>query len=111
MKSLVMPFSKYDVPSAQIEAMRAAFNQVCEALQLNCGVEDPATEIVVLKIVELAKAGEVDPERLCAGVLAGLGARSQPIAGSGGSDRKLMPLDFTPQGSATFYVAGSGVGG
>jgi len=48
---------------------------VCAALQLNCGSQDPITEVVVLKIVELAKAGETGPERLCAGVLAGLETR------------------------------------
>ena len=92
-----MPFSKYDVPPAQIEAMRAAFNRVCEVLQLNCGVEDPMTEIVVLKIVELAKAGEVDPERLCAGVLAKLQTRPQRAATSNVPDRNLAPLDFALQ--------------
>jgi hypothetical protein len=30
------------------------------------------TEIIVTKIVELAKAGELDPERLCIAVLADL---------------------------------------
>jgi hypothetical protein len=92
-----MPFSKYDVPPAQIEAMRAAFNRVCDALQLNCGVEDPMTEIVVLKIVELAKAGEVDPGRLCAAVLADLETRPLRAASSGVADRNLAPLDFALQ--------------
>jgi hypothetical protein len=61
-----MPFSKYGADPSLMEAMRDAFKRVCAALQLNCGAEDPITEVVVLKIVELAKAGETDPERLCA---------------------------------------------
>ena len=77
-----MPFAKYDVPTAQIEAMRSAFNRVCDALQLNCGVEDPVTELVVLKIVELAKAGEDNPDHLCAAVLAEFDTRQQRAAGS-----------------------------
>jgi hypothetical protein len=52
--------------------MRAAFHRVCDILQLNCDVDDPTTEIVVMKIVELAKVGELDPERLCIAVLADL---------------------------------------
>jgi hypothetical protein len=32
------------------------------------------TELVVMKIVELAKGGELNPERLCNTVLADLGA-------------------------------------
>jgi hypothetical protein len=55
-----------------MEAMRAAFYRVCDVLQLSCDREDPLTEDVVTKIVELAKAGERDPEILCFTVLADL---------------------------------------
>ena len=41
------------------------------------------TEIVVMKIVELAKAGELDPERLCIGVIAEL--ESAPTGAAAGS--------------------------
>ena len=53
-----MPFSKYNIDPEHIEAMRAAFHRVCDILQLNCDADDPMTEIVVMKIVVLAKAGE-----------------------------------------------------
>jgi hypothetical protein len=69
-----MPFSKYDIDPEYIEAMRAAFHRVCDVLQLDGDREDPMTEIVVTKIVELAKAGELDPEQLCIGTLAALAA-------------------------------------
>jgi len=69
-----MPFSKYDLDPEHIEAMRAAFHRVCDVLQLDCGREDPMTEIVVMKIVEIATAGELDPERLCIDTLAALEA-------------------------------------
>jgi hypothetical protein len=74
-----MPFSRYkaDVNSDLMEAARAAFYRVCEVLQLSCDREDPLTEIVVTKIVELAKAGELDPEILCSKVLAELGTPAQ----------------------------------
>ena len=68
-----MPFSKFDVDPKRIEAMRAAFQRVCDVLQLDCGREDPMTEIIVMKIMELSKARELDPERLCIDVLAQLG--------------------------------------
>jgi hypothetical protein len=80
-----MPFSKYTIDSEQIEAMRAAFHRVCDVLQLDCSREDPMTEIVVTKIVELAKVGELDPERLCMDTLAALEKRSSP-----------WPLSFAP---------------
>ena len=66
-----MPFSKHNAAfnADLMEAMRAAFYRVCEVLQLSCDREDPLTEIVVTKIVELAKAGERDPEKLCFTVL------------------------------------------
>jgi hypothetical protein len=56
-------------------------------LQLSCDREDPMTEIVVTRIVELANAGENDPDILCFTVLAELGSplqeaipRSSPMA-------------------------------
>jgi hypothetical protein len=59
-----------------IEAMRLAFHRTCEALQLR-GTSDAFTEIVAARIIELAKAGEVDPERLCSTVLSGLSEERQ----------------------------------
>jgi hypothetical protein len=58
-----------------MEAMRSAFHQVCSALHLNCGIDDPVTERIVTKIVALATAGEYDPDRLCAQVLAEFAGR------------------------------------
>ena len=78
-----MPFSKFDVDPEHIEPMRAAFHRVCDILQLKCDAGDPMTEIVVMKIVELAKTGELDPERLCIGVLAEL--ESAPTGAAVGS--------------------------
>ena len=79
-----MPFSKHSIDPEYIEAMRAAFHRVCDALQLNCHADDPMPEIVVMKIVELANAGELDPERLCIAVLADLdyAPRAGAAAGS-----------------------------
>jgi hypothetical protein len=78
-----MPFSKFQLDHEHIEAMHAAFRRVCDILQLSCDREDPLTELVVLKIMELAKSGERDPEILCIDVLDELGAQSQgPTPGS-----------------------------
>jgi hypothetical protein len=44
--------------------MRSAFQKACDALLLKCDVDDPITEIIVNKIVALAKAGEHDANRL-----------------------------------------------
>jgi hypothetical protein len=65
-----MPFSKYNIDPEHTEAMQEAFHRICGILQLNRDADDPITEMVVMKIVELAKAGELDPERLCIAVLA-----------------------------------------
>jgi hypothetical protein len=73
-----MPFSKLDLDPEHIEAMHDAFRRVCDTLQLECRPDDPTTERVVMKIVELAKAGERDPEILCIDVLAQLETRTQP---------------------------------
>jgi hypothetical protein len=47
-----------------IEAMRLAFRKACEALKLG-DTADASAELVAEKIIGLAKAGEIDPERLC----------------------------------------------
>jgi len=48
--------------------MRSGFYKVCDALLLKCDSDDPMTEIIVKKIVALAKTGEGDADRLAAGV-------------------------------------------
>lgn len=58
-----------------MEPMRAAFRQVCDALDMKCEAEDPMTDIIVGKIVALAKAGEVDADKLADKVLADLASR------------------------------------
>jgi hypothetical protein len=65
-------FSKLDLDPDHIEAMHDAFRRLCDILLLECDQEDRLTEAVVLKIVELAKAGERDPDILCIDVLAQL---------------------------------------
>jgi hypothetical protein len=64
-----MPFSKHQIDPSHIEAMRSAFQKACDALLLKCDVDDPMTEIIVNKIVALAKAGEHDANRLAELVL------------------------------------------
>jgi hypothetical protein len=59
-----MPFSQHHLDPAHIEAMRAAFQKVCDALLLNCDVDDPMTEIIANKIVALSNTGEHDADRL-----------------------------------------------
>jgi type III secretion system FlhB-like substrate exporter len=49
-----------------IAAMRAAFLKACEAPQVT---GHGTTEIVAEKILELAKAGETNSDRLCTGAL------------------------------------------
>jgi hypothetical protein len=57
-----------------IEAMRLAFHRTCEALQLT-NTDDALTEIIAERIIELAKTGERDPDRLCSQALDGLSER------------------------------------
>jgi hypothetical protein len=85
-----MPFSKY-IEHEHIEAMRAAFHKVCDALLLNVDVDDPMTEVVVDKIVALAKAGEHDADRLAEHVLNDLIDDGLPPP----SDQ--LPQDQSPQ--------------
>jgi hypothetical protein len=78
-----MPFSKYDIDPAHIEAMRAAFNRICDALLLKCDCDDPMTEIIADKIVALADDGEHDAHRLAELVLNDLADDGLAAAESG----------------------------
>jgi hypothetical protein len=68
-RSTPMPFAKYVMDPAHIEAMRSAFHKICEVLQLDCTPGDTTADIIVNKIIERVKAGETDADRLCSQVL------------------------------------------
>jgi hypothetical protein len=70
----IMPFSNYVVDPAHIEAMRSAFRKVCDVLQLDSKQGEPLSDLIVKKIVERAKAGETDSDRLCSQVLLDMAA-------------------------------------
>jgi hypothetical protein len=59
-----------------IEIMRQAFKRTCDSLRAR-DAADAFTTIVAAKIVELVKAGEVDPERLCSKALSALARKRQ----------------------------------
>jgi hypothetical protein len=59
---------EYSFRPAQMVAMREAFQKACKAPQLADGASG-LTEDVAWTILELAKAGETSPDRLCAGAL------------------------------------------
>jgi hypothetical protein len=63
-----MPLRGDTYPPELMEAMRLAFRKACKALQLS-DVDDAFTDIVATRIVEFAKTGERDPDRLCSQVL------------------------------------------
>jgi hypothetical protein len=44
-------------------AIGVAFHNVCRSLRLKA-IPDPATEVVADKLIELARRGERDPDRL-----------------------------------------------
>jgi hypothetical protein len=60
------PFFRLD----QIDAMHKAFKQVCTRLRLTGAKAIPVVELVAIRIVELAHAGEFDPDKLTDIVLA-----------------------------------------
>ena len=53
---------KFDPEAKRV--MGVAFEMTCAALKL-ADRADLATEIVAKRIIELAKQGEIDPDRLC----------------------------------------------
>jgi hypothetical protein len=67
--SAIVPFRKFILTPEQVEPMRQAFNKLCHALDLNWQPDDPATDLIAEKIVEVAATGELDPDIICAKVL------------------------------------------
>jgi hypothetical protein len=57
----------------RIEAMHKAFDAVCAKLELSTGTGVQVAELVARKIIDLARAGEHDADRLAARVLAEFG--------------------------------------
>ena len=49
--------------------MRRAFQKTRDVLQSNGHLDDATTDLITTKIIELAKAGETEPDRLCSQVL------------------------------------------
>jgi hypothetical protein len=54
----------------EIDAMNHAFRQACARLELTGRNTMPVAELVAIRIVELARAGESDPDRLIEAVVA-----------------------------------------
>jgi hypothetical protein len=52
--------------------MHTALCKACEALKVPCSPDDTTSDLVALKVVEIAATGESDPEALCAKVLQSL---------------------------------------
>jgi hypothetical protein len=69
-----------------IDAMHKAFELACKRLRLRGTKAAPIIELVAIKIVELARAGEFDTEKLVDGVLTELGINENPapqVTGAG----------------------------
>jgi|HubBroStandDraft_4_1064222.scaffolds.fasta_scaffold119826_3 hypothetical protein len=61
--------AEYSFRPALVVAMREAFQKACKAPQVANGAPEVMTEGVARRILELAKAGETSPDRLCTGAL------------------------------------------
>ena len=66
----LLKFSAFD--PEEITCMTAAYEDALRVLQL-ANRQDPITELVAKKIIEVAQVGERDPERLREKALNGLG--------------------------------------
>ena len=67
----VMPVERFHMQGFEHEisrAMAVAFSAACEMLGLN-EPADPATNMVAMKIIELAQQGDSDPFRLSEGAM------------------------------------------
>jgi hypothetical protein len=58
----------------EVAGLTAAYERACESLLLNNRKDDPLSELVASKIIEVAQTGERDPIRICARAISELGA-------------------------------------
>ena len=68
--------NSYKFDDETVRLMGLAFEMALASLRHDC--PDPLREALARKIIELAKAGERDPERLCDEALAACGQRPTP---------------------------------
>jgi hypothetical protein len=76
-----MPFRNYAVNPGDIEAMCTTLHMVCQALDLDCDEFNPMTNLIVDRIVELARSGDINPLHLSDQVLLSLSASERPSLG------------------------------
>jgi hypothetical protein len=81
---------RFDVET--IRLMGIAFAMALVALERTDGIVNPTRDAVAQKIIELAKAGERDPERLCEGAL----KATQPVIPVLISDPSPLPPHASP---------------
>jgi hypothetical protein len=81
---------RFDADTARL--LGVAFEMALVAIQHADGLVAPTRDAVAQKIIELAKAGERDPERLCDEAL----KASQPIAPTRISDPSPLPPHASP---------------
>jgi hypothetical protein len=75
-----------------IRLMGIAFEMALVALQRTDGIVNPTRDAVAQKIIDLAKAGERDPERLCDAALQALRPSPRVII----SDPSPLPPPASP---------------
>jgi hypothetical protein len=75
-----------------VRLLGISFEMAIVALQQADGTVSPTRDAVAQKIIELAKAGERDPERLCDGAL----KATQPMAPVLVSDSSPLPPHALP---------------
>jgi hypothetical protein len=75
-----MPLDKRDLVFGpdQIESMHKAFRVVCSRMRLKGTKSAPIIELVAIRIVELARAGEFNAEKLVEEVLSEFGTIECP---------------------------------
>jgi hypothetical protein len=91
-----LPCGSVQAQNAATEAIRLmgiAFEMALVALQRTDGIVNPTRDAVAQKIIDLAKAGERDPERLCAAALQALRPSPRVII----SDPSPLPPLASPQ--------------
>jgi hypothetical protein len=74
MLAISTPLSYYtpEFDGEQLNAMLNAFVAVCEKLRVRPAASDKLTDVIALKIIDAARAGEYDAHALAVNVLAEL---------------------------------------
>ncbi len=74
-RNIIQLFHHADFDEESVQALSQAYDKACKSMH-DRGQPYLVSEIIAQRIIALARAGERDPDKLCAGALTALGNKA-----------------------------------